>query len=480
MKQGWPRSLAIIVGIILWTSGLGFAEEARLIIGLQVEEGLSAQSVADALEASLQAQANSLGVKVEHVFTLIPAAVIRVSDPEALQALQSDPRVNYIVPDGKVATPEHGLRELYARPPSDGIFGAATPVELYSWGVQRIRAPEVHRAAISSASGPLALGLLERTTPWSWALVLAFIPVLLGLGLVVFRRRHKHLRWSLGLGLIALGVAMGGLSGCTAAVVLPHPGVMGEGITVALLDTGVDLEHPDLKANIVGGIDFVNSDNDPQDDNGHGTGVAGLLAAVENGVGLIGTAPKVRLLIVKMLRYDEQGSISDLIRGIEWAVQRGAQIISMSLGTEEDNFALRQAIQAAYRAGVLLVAAAGNKGLRVLYPAAYPEVIAVAATDRRDQRAWFSNVGPEVELSAPGVDLLTTGLDGDYQVESGTSFAVPQVAGVAALVMSTGLRDPEAVRLRLQQTADDLGLPLSAQGYGLVDAERAVLGFGRP
>jgi subtilisin family serine protease len=461
MKQAWQGSLVIAIGIVLWANGLGLAEEPRLIVGLRVEEGLLAQSVAEALEARLNAQASPSGIRVEHVFELIPAAVVRVSDPEALAALQGDPRVTYIVPDGEVATPERWLREPYAQPPSEDVFGAATPIELYNWGIQRIRAPEVHRASIS---------------PASLALTLALVPVLLGLGLVLPRRRRS----GLGLSLIALGLAMGGLSGCTAAVVLPHPGVMGEGITVALLDTGVDLGHPDLKANIVGGVDFVNGDDDPQDDNGHGTGVAGLLAAVENGVGLIGTAPKAKVLVVKMLRYDEQGSISDLIRGIEWAVQRGAQIISMSLGTEEDNFALREAIQAAYRAGILLVAAAGNKGMRVLYPAAYPEVIAVAATDRRDQRAWFSNVGPEVELSAPGVELLTTGLDGDYQVESGTSFAVPQVAGVAALVMSTGLRDPAAVRLRLQRTADDLGLPISAQGYGLVDAERAVLGVGRP
>ena len=505
------RGLRVVVGLTL-TLGLGLAialgagepglaahedgsnrQPLRWIVGLAVDAGLSAQRVAaadvlEALRAALEAQANEPvdeHIAVEHVFTLIPAAVVRVSpdSPGLIEALQNAPNVQYVVPDGPVFTPERlGPVDTNLNGP-DGRTGTgrlvapqAIPVERYSWGVERIGAPAVHRASPAGITG-VAVGAEGTGAPF--ALVVGLLGLPLG-GLVARARVQRPRRpWALVL-MLGLGVGLLGLLGCSMAVVLPHPGVLGEGVTVALLDTGVDLKHPDLRRNVVGGVDLVNDDDEPQDDNGHGTGVAGLLAAAENGLGLVGTAPAVKILAVKMLRYDEQGSIVDLIRGIEWAVGRGAQIVSMSLGTEEDNTALRRAIRAAYRAGVLLVAAAGNKGTRVLYPAAYPEVIAVAATDRRDRRAWFSNTGPEVELAAPGVELLTTGLAGGYQTVNGTSFAVPQVAGVAALVMSTGLRDPEAVRQRLRRTADDLGLPLTAQGYGLVDAQRAVLGVERP
>jgi subtilisin family serine protease len=445
-------------------SALGGTPEQRVIIGFERPPGLSAQSVVQALESKLFAQ--SADSKIEHVYELIDAVVARV-DPQTLDAIAQDLNVRYVVPDGLVATPEHRSGESSRRPADlPELMGQATPVELYTWGIERIHAPEVHRAKPSRgglSATPLAVGGLV-------------VVGLLGLALPGRAARRLGLRRSL-LAVAALGL-MSALPGCTVAVVLPHPGILGEGIGVALLDTGVDLTHPDLRSNIAGGIDFVNRDDEPQDDNGHGTGVAGLLAAAENARGLVGTAPRVEIWSVKMLRFDEQGSISDLIRGIEWAMQRGVRIISMSLGTEEDNPALHEAIQVAYQAGVLLVAAAGNKGQRVLFPAAYPEVIAVAATDRDDQRAWFSNMGPEVELSAPGTELLTTGLKGDYQIVNGTSFAVPQVAGVAALLFSAGVGDAREVRRRLDQTAEDLGLSIIAQGYGLVDAERAILGGG--
>ncbi len=463
LRRNLKRLAVFIVVIWIGLAGVGAlgasdASEQRVIIGFERPSGLSVQSVVQALESEIFAQGNS----IEHVYELIDAVVARV-DPQTLEALAGDPNVRYITADGIVATPERWAGSPSARPAErPELTGQATPVELYTWGIERIHAPEVHRAKLSRRDAPGAL------------LAVGGFTVLGMLGLAVPGRTARRLRRSL-LAVAALGL-MSALPGCTIAVVLPHPGILGEGVSVALLDTGVDLTHPDLKRNIAGGIDFVNRDDEPQDDNGHGTGVAGLLAAAENGQGLIGTAPKVKIWAIKMLRFDEQGSISDLIRGIEWAMQRGVRIISMSLGTEEDNAALREAIQAAYQAGVLLVSAAGNKGQRVLFPAAYPEVIAVAATDKRDQRAWFSNMGPEVELSAPGTELLTTGLKGDYQIVNGTSFAVPQVVGVAALLFSAGVQDPKQIRQRLDQTAEDLGLSIIAQGYGLVDAERAILG----
>lgn len=447
------------------------AQEQKVIIGLRAEaQSVSAQGVVRALEARIADEGGQLLERLE----LIDAVVVTL-DAKLAEELRKDPQVRYVVPDGVVGTPEFWARR--SDPPGNelgsfrprGVKSAAIPVELYSWGVERIHAPEVHRSRLAAAPGaqPGAAGATATLALGAFGMALA-------LGLVVVRPLRRRSSLWLGAMLLALTV----LSGCTAVLVLPHPGILGEGVTVALLDTGVDLSHPDLKGNTLGGIDFVNNDMDPQDDNGHGTGVAGLLAASENGLGLVGTAPKVKIWSVKILSYDERGSISDLIRGLEWALRQGVQIIGMSLGTEEDNAALRDAIRTVHQAGVLMVAAAGNKGYRVLYPAAYPEVIAVASTDENDQRAWFSNMGPEVDLVAPGTNLLTTGLNGDYQRVSGTSFSVPQVAGVAALVMASGLRDAGAVRRRLEETAQDLGLFVNAQGRGLVDAARAVFGPG--
>jgi len=441
-----------VVGIFFLSAASFASEEQAVIIGLQRGDGASAEGIVQALGAQLTAQ----GGRLKHSFTLIDAVAARVSE-KALQELQQNPNVRYIVPDGAVATPEHWADGGFTQPGASELRSAATPVELYSWGVKRVKAPVVHRAQSSAASatifGLLALGILG----------------LFGFGVGTQRSRKIFgMLWIAGM--LPLGVG-----GCSLVVVLPHPGILGEGVQVALLDTGIDLRHPDLQANYWGGVDLVNSDDDPQDDNGHGTGVAGILAAAQNGLGLIGVAPKVKVWSVKMLDRDEQGSISDLIEGIEWAIERGAQIISMSLGTPDDNPALREAVEAAQVAGKLLIAASGNKGPRVLYPAAYPQVMAVAATDKSDQRAWFSNMGPEVEIAAPGTDLLSTGLEGKYQIVNGTSFSVPHVAGVAALLFSLGISDASEVRRRLDETAEDLGLAVTAQGYGLVDAERAVL-----
>lgn len=453
MRRKYLVFAVIWIMIALFMGHELFAAEKAVIIGLRSPEGLSTQGISQALEAKIVEQ----GGRIEHTYHLMDAMAARLNE-ESLRELEKDPNVRYIIPDGVVATPERLTRdssELF----SSELKSATIPVELYSWGVKRVKARAVHRASLPSASS---------LDPWGMLLALGLVGAV---GITNYRGSRKIF---LAFAPLALGTA-GLLGGCTTVVVFPHPGIMGEGIEVALLDTGVDLQHPDLRANVLGGIDLVNDDDDPQDDNGHGTGVAGILAAAENGQGLVGVAPNVGLWAVKMLGGDEQGSISDLIQGIEWAVERGVEIISMSLGTPEDNLALHEAIRAAQRAGVLLVAAAGNKGSRVLFPAAYPEVIAVAASDENDQHAWFSNMGPEVELTAPGTDLLSTGLKGEYQIVNGTSFSVPHVSGVAALLMSVWFQDAQDVRSRLDATAEDLGLAITAQGYGLVDAERAVL-----
>ncbi|NOX44392.1 MAG: S8 family peptidase [Caldiserica bacterium] len=259
-------------------------------------------------------------------------------------------------------------------------------------------------------------------------------------------------------------------------------GDLGAGIKVAILDTGIDYTHPDLDANYYGGYDFVNDDPDPMDDHGHGTHVAGTVAAEDNGVGVVGVAPAAELYALKVLDADGSGYWSDLIAALDWCVRNGIQVVNMSLGGT-GNDELEAACQAAYDAGVLLVAAAGNsgnpagRGDNISDPAAYPSVIAVAAVDRDDTRASWSSTGPDLELSAPGVNINSTLLGGGYGEMSGTSMASPHVAGTAALVWAAypGLSNVE-LRHILRDTADDLGdAGWDPQyGFGLVDADEAA------
>jgi len=270
-------------------------------------------------------------------------------------------------------------------------------------------------------------------------------------------------------------------------------------VKVAVIDTGIDYDHPDLADNVKGGVSFVDYTSNYMDDNGHGTHVAGIIAAVDNDEGVIGVAPKVLLYAVKVLDSEGSGYVSDVIAGINWAVENGMQIISMSLGTNTDYDSLRQACDNAYNAGVLLVAAAGNDASRftvrfgidtIDYPARYDSVIAVGAINQEDERPSWSSTGPELELAAPGVDIYSTYLDNTYATLSGTSMACPHVTGVAALIFASniaevapdydqdgdGAWDASEVRAWLQATAEDLGDPGKDElyGYGLVDAARAA------
>jgi subtilisin len=261
-------------------------------------------------------------------------------------------------------------------------------------------------------------------------------------------------------------------------------GNKGTGIQVAVLDTGIDYTHPDLAGNFKGGYDFVFEDDDPYDDNprSHGTHVAGVIAAEDNAAGVIGVAPEAYIYAVKVLDGGGSGYLSWIISGIEWAVDNEMDIINLSL--EGPNITpLQEACDTAYDAGVLLVAAAGNRGLTVRFPAAYESVVAVTATDSLDAKA-FSPSGPEVELAAPGVDILSTIAGGGYDFLSGTSQAAPHVAGTAALLFATiddlnydGVIDNLDVRQALQMTAIDLGEVAGRDddfGYGLVNASESA------
>jgi len=268
-------------------------------------------------------------------------------------------------------------------------------------------------------------------------------------------------------------------------------GFTGTGIKVAVLDTGTDYTHPDLKANYLGGYDFVNRDNDPMDDHSHGTHVAGTVAAASNGFGVLGAAPQAGLYSVKVADSSGYCSYSNIIAGINWAVDNNADVITMSLGGTSSSSTLQSACDNAYSKGVVLVGAAGNSGGAVIYPAAYSSVIAVSAVDSTNTRASWSCYGPQIEFAAPGVSIKSTMPGGLYGFKSGTSMATPHVTGAVALLMSTdaagtsydanknGKWDPAEVRSRLQKTATDLGATGKDNyyGYGLVNAYAAVNGL---
>ena len=283
-------------------------------------------------------------------------------------------------------------------------------------------------------------------------------------------------------------------------------------LVIATLDSGVKRDHPDLQGQLWHNIaEIPNNDRDDdqngfvddrdgwhfyhvvsggqltpgqnadvEDDNGHGTHVAGVIAAAgNNAIGVAGIAWHTRLMPVRVLDSDGLGWESDIIQGLSYATANGARVINMSLGLSEASPALAAAVAQAARQGVLLVAAAGNNGGAVLYPAAYPTVLSVGASDQADRRASFSAQGARLDLLAPGVDILSTWNGVPYVLRSGTSMAAPHVAGVAALLMAhmPGLSVAQ-VRTCLLRSATDLGAPgWDAQtGWGRLNAAHALQG----
>jgi subtilisin len=260
----------------------------------------------------------------------------------------------------------------------------------------------------------------------------------------------------------------------------------GKGIRVAILDTGIDKKHPDLAPNYKGGVSFVPDEPTPEDFNGHGTHCAGTVAAAINGAGVIGVAPAASLFAVKVLDGGGSGAWSNLIAGIDWGIKNRMRILSMSLGASAAPNAVGQICETAWKKGLLLVAAAGNDGPgqnTVGFPAKYPTVLAVSAIDSANQIANFSSRGPEVELCAPGVQILSTLPGKTFGKLNGTSMACPHVSGAAALAWG-GHRWAGNVSIRrlLARTADPLGIPGRDElfGYGRVDARRAACSLTSP
>lgn len=258
----------------------------------------------------------------------------------------------------------------------------------------------------------------------------------------------------------------------------------GKGVKVAILDTGCDTSHPDLQERIIGGRNFTDDDeSNPDiflDYNGHGTHVAGTIAAQQNDQGVVGVAPEASLLIVKVLNKKGSGQYEWIINGINYAIEQKADIISMSLGGPNDMPEFHDVIKKAVSNNILVVCAAGNEGDgddstdEFAFPGCYNEVICVGAINLERRSSDFTNSHNEIDLVAPGEKILSTYLKGKYATLSGTSMAAPHVSGALALIKSLvndnfgrELSEPELYAQLIKRTIP-LGFSSKLEGNGLV------------
>lgn len=268
----------------------------------------------------------------------------------------------------------------------------------------------------------------------------------------------------------------------------------GEGVVVAVIDTGCQMDHPDLKDQIIGGRnftkDFKGDTGNFSDNNGHGTHVAGIIAAAQNGTGVMGVAPKAKLLILKVLGESGDGNYQNIIDAINYAIKwRGpnnekVRVISMSLGGTADISKLHEAVKKAVNNNILVVSASGNNGDdnpktdELNYPAAYNEAVSVGAIDFLKRITKYSNSNNNVDLVAPGNEIISTYLDGKYAKLSGTSMATPHVSGAVALIINMceaefGRTLTEAeIYAQLIKRTTTLGLDKRDEGNGMLDLSK--------
>ena len=257
----------------------------------------------------------------------------------------------------------------------------------------------------------------------------------------------------------------------------------GAGVTIAIVDSGVQTDHPDLRDKMVPGYDFLEDDPEPQDDNGHGTHVAGIAAAsTDNGIGIAGTAPDAKIMPIRVLAGEATSprAVLAIQEGIRFAVDNGAKVINLSIGEEfqlgpEAVQGLEASCLDAYNAGALCVAAAGNSGRGK--PSGYSEdfnAILVAANDREGELADFSQrADTKWSVTAPGVGIHSTVIGSGYGIKQGTSMSAPHVSGVAALLFAQGLGIDEVIA-QILNTATPLNDGGGSSGAGLVNAAAAV------
>lgn len=250
-------------------------------------------------------------------------------------------------------------------------------------------------------------------------------------------------------------------------------------VIVAVLDTGVQSNHPDLKGKIITGINLIDEEAEPDDDVGHGTHVSGIIGAtVNNGEGVAGLSWYNKIMPIKVLDSSGAGSTYSVAQGIIWAVDHGAKVINMSLGNYAEADFLHDAIKYAYERDVVMIAASGNDNTeRPGYPAAYPEVFAVAATNSNKEKASFSNYGNYIDVAAPGDSIASTYPGSQYAALSGTSMASPHVAALAGLIRSVNpeLTNVEVMEI-MRKSANDLGAKGKDDyfGYGEIDVDKAL------
>lgn len=250
-------------------------------------------------------------------------------------------------------------------------------------------------------------------------------------------------------------------------------------VIIAVIDTGVDLNHPEFKNKLVTGYNVVAPDKPPVDDDGHGTHVTGIIAAnTNNKEGIAGVTWFNKIMPIKVLDQSGAGTLFDVAEGIFWATDHGAKVINLSLGNYAESNYLHDAIKYAHSKDVILVSAAGNDRIPKLgYPASYPEVISVGAVNYYKKIAEFSNYGDNIDVVAPGVNIASTYPKFDYASLSGTSMACPHVTGLAALIRSIkpNLKNTEIAKI-IKETATDLGYPGKDKyyGYGEINIEAAI------
>lgn len=252
-----------------------------------------------------------------------------------------------------------------------------------------------------------------------------------------------------------------------------------EKIIIAVVDTGVDLNHPDLRKRLTKGYNVLENNDYPDDDNGHGTHVAGIIASeTNNREGIAGITWYNKIMPIKAMGAEGYGSTFDIAKGIIWAADHGAKVINLSLGNYHPSSLMKEAIKYAFEKNAVIISAAGNDNSNhPSFPAAYPEVLGVSAVSYSGQRAPFSNYGDYIDVSAPGVQIPSTYFNKQYAALSGTSMASPHVAGLAGLILSANpnLTNKDVMNI-IKSTAYDLGAPGKDNdfGSGLIDVQKAL------
>ncbi|KAB7704036.1 S8 family serine peptidase [Bacillus aerolatus] len=250
-------------------------------------------------------------------------------------------------------------------------------------------------------------------------------------------------------------------------------------VKIAVVDTGVDLDHPDLSHRLIKGYNVLANNNNPDDDNGHGTHVAGIIASVtNNGEGVAGITWYNPIIPVKVMNSQGIGGSFDVAKGILWAVDHGADVINLSLGNYQPSSVMEEAIRYAMEKDVVVISAAGNdNSSQPSFPAAYPGVLSVAAVDWEGKRAPFSNYGDYIDIAAPGVYIASTFSNGQYASLSGTSMAAPHVSALAGLIRSLDpdMKSTEVVET-MTQTTQKVGqaVPNIYYGNGVIDNTGAL------